>query len=124
MTEQDRAFDLDAALSRFEDVLLALPLDRALPDLDVLLARADVPREVLYRDERACKVLHEAVLARPFADIDRVARVRTEVELLTLEVEVLTDRLDDEHAAAADVRRAAARLAEVRRRLEEIRGRL
>lgn len=128
MTEPERSpetpMDLDAALCRLEDVILTLPVDRALPDLERLLAAAAVPPELLRRDERVLKVLHEAVLARPFGDLEAIGHARTEVELFTLEVEVLTDRLDDDQASADDVRRAAARLAEVRRRLEEIRGQL
>jgi hypothetical protein len=118
------AIDLDTALGRLEDVLLALPLDRALPDLEVLLDRAGVPAELLRRDERVLKVLHEAVLARPFADADDVGRVRTEVELLTLEVGVLGERLDDDATSDDEVVRAVARLREVRRRLAEVRGQL
>jgi hypothetical protein len=124
VTEHDPAIDLDTALSRLEDVLLALPLDRALPDLEQLLAAADVPLELLRRDERVLKVLHEAVLARPFADADDVASVRTEVELLTLEVEVLGDRLGDDTTGDDEVARAVARLREVRTRLAELRGQL
>ena len=124
MTEPERSFDLDAALSRLEDVLLTLSVDRALPDLDTLLASAGVPHELLRRDDRVLKVLHEAVLARPFADVDEVGRARTEVELLTLEVEVLTDRLGAVDTAPDEVERAIERLAEVRRRLEAIRSQL
>lgn len=121
---EDRAIDLDTALSRFEDVLLGLPLDRALPDLEVLLDRAGVPPELLRRDERVLKVLHEAVLARPFADLDDVGRIRTEVELLTLEVEVLTERLADRATSRVEVARAGTRLGEVRRRLQQVRDQL
>ncbi|MEX1164119.1 MAG: hypothetical protein WEB03_11125 [Nitriliruptor sp.] len=124
MAEQERELDLDAAVSRLEDVLLALPVHRALPDLDQLLARAGVPRELLHRDDRALKVLTEAVLARPLADVDAVGQVRTEVELLALEVEVLGDRLADPATTAVEVERAAARLADVRHRLEQLRDQL
>lgn len=124
VTEHDPAVDLDTALSRLEDVLLALPLDRALPDLGRLLAAADAPVDLLRRDERVLKVLYEAVIARPFGDADEVGRVRTEVELLTLEVEVLGDRLDDDATGEDEVARAVARLREVRARLEELRGQL
>jgi hypothetical protein len=124
VTGRDPAVDLDTALSRLEDVLLALPLDRAVPDLDQLLAAAAVPAELLRRDERVLKVLHEALIARPFGDVDEVGRVRTEVELLTLEVEVLGDRLDDDATGGDEVARAVARLAEVRARLEELRDQL
>ncbi len=120
MTEHDPQLDLDAAVSRLEDTLLALPVDRALPDLDVLLDRAGIPAALLRRDDRVLKVLHEAVLARPFADHELVARTRAEVELLTLEVEVVTDRLGDPTTSAEDLARAVARLTEVRARLEEL----
>lgn len=113
-------FDVDAALVRLEDLLLALPYDRALPDLSDLLERAGIPEASLRRDDRLLKVLHEAVLARPFAQLPDVQRVRTEVELLTLEVELLTDRLADGDAAATEVADAAHRLREVRLRLDEI----
>lgn len=124
MTDPDGPLDLDAALCRLEDVLLALPVDRALPDLDRLLGQARVPHELLRRDERVLKVLHEAVLARPFGDLGQVERVRTEVELLTLEVEVLTERLGADTSTEVEVEQASTRLAEVRRRLDEIRGQL
>jgi hypothetical protein len=116
--------DLDAALTRLEDLLLGLPFDRALPDLEALLARAEVPAELFRRDERALKLLHEAVVARPFGSLDAVQRVRTEVGLLTLEVELLTDRLADTSASQATLALANQRLAEVRARLDEIRGEL
>lgn len=116
--------DDDAARARLEDLLLSLPDDRALPDLPDLLDRAGVPDELLHRDERILKVLQEAVLARPFSRVGDVQRVRTEVELLTLEVEVLADRLADDHTAP-DVRDGATgRLAEVAARLAQIRGQL
>jgi hypothetical protein len=116
--------DPDAALVRLEDLLLGLPFDRALPDVEDLLDDADVPLDLLRRDERALKLLHEAVVARPFGSLDAVQQVRTEVGLLTLEVELLTDRLADPDAAPETVARANARLAEVHARLEEIRGEL
>jgi hypothetical protein len=122
--DRPESHDLEAALVRLEDLLLALPFDRALPDVDGLLAAADVPRELLRRDERALKLLHEAVVARPFGSLDAVHRVRTEVGLLTLEVELLTDRLTDRDAAPGTVARAEARLAEVRARLDDIRDEL
>jgi hypothetical protein len=113
-------FEFDRALARLEDVLLELPYDRALPDLDVLLGRAGVPAELLRRDERVLKVLHEAIVARPFGVIDDVLCTRTEVELCTLEVEVLTERLV-EHADDPDAfDRVSRRLAALRARLAEI----
>lgn len=117
-----RRDDPDAAVSRWEDVLSALPEDRALPDLEVLLARAELPVELLHRDERVLKVLHEAVLARPFGDLDVVARVRTEVEVLVLEVEVLTDRLRGDDTPTTVAVDAEERLRVARARLEELRG--
>lgn len=115
---------LDDALVRLEDHLLSLPYDRALPALDAILRAADVPPSVLRDDERARKVLHEAIVARPFGDEDTVARVGTEFELLTLEVEVLVQRLRDPASDPAEVARIDRRLAEVRARLDEVRRRL
>ncbi len=113
--------DVDAARVRLEDLLLTLPYERALPDLSELLDRARVPLELLRRDDRLLKVLHEAILARPLGQIDEVERVRTEVELLTLEVEVLTDRLSDPNSSLDEVAAAATRLREVEARLQEVR---
>jgi hypothetical protein len=120
----DAGFEFDLAVTRLEDVLLALPYDRALPELHVLLDRAGVPAELLHRDERVLKVLHEAIAARPYGDIDAVRSTRTEVELLTLEVEVLTDRLAAPTTDAELRERTLARLDEVRQRLDEVRGQL
>jgi septation ring formation regulator EzrA len=114
----------DRALSRFEDLLTTLPLDRAVPDLAELLHRAQVDEDLLRRDDRARKLLHEALMARPYGHLDVVTRVRTEVELLTLEVELLTDRLADPTSEVAAVRRAEERLREVRRRLDALRDAL
>lgn len=117
-------FEFDRALARLEDVLLALPYDRALPDLDVLLDRAGVPAELLRRDDRVLKVLHEAIVARPFGAVDDVRRTRTEVELCTLEVEVLTERLVEYADDPTALRQVTFRLAELRTRLAEIQDRL
>jgi len=116
--------DRDEALARLEDVLLSLPLERAVPDLHELLFRAGVDEELLRRDDRALKLLHEALVARPFGSLDAVQEVRTEVELLTLEVELLTDRLGDPATSQAESRRVGDRLVEVRSRLDELRDRL
>lgn len=113
--------DADAVRIRLEDLLLSLPYDRALPDLPDLLDRAGVPDELLHRDDRILKVLHEAVLARPLSQVAEAQRVRSEVELLTLEVEVLTDRLTAEDTHPVDLAAATMRLAEVTARLREIR---
>ena len=118
----------DAAVSRLEDHILGLPYDRALPALPELLAAAGVDPGLLRRDERARKVVHEAILARPLSDVDVVARRSAEVELLVLEVSVLTEDLRAAKAPDAGLvarQRAAAavvRLAAIRDRLEELRA--
>ena len=111
----------DAALARLEDVLLGLPEDRALPDLDELLRAAKVSREVVRQDERALKLLHEAMLARPLSDRDEVTRIRNHVEMMTLEVEVLTERIRDRETDPATAARALSRLDEIRIALGEVR---
>lgn len=113
--------DWDAALARLEDVLHAAPYERALPDLPTLLERADITERFLREDDRALKVLHEAIVARPLSSVDAIERVRTEVELLTLEVEVLTDRLADPTTSPADLARSTRRLADVRSMLDGLR---
>lgn len=110
-----------AAVSRLEEHLAGLPDDRALPDLATILADADVPMEVVEADERARKVLHEAILARPLASHEAVEQRRTEVELLTIEVGVLTATLEHADDAAA-VARARTRLAAIRQRLTSLRS--
>lgn len=112
----------DEALARLEDVLIQYPYDRALPDLTRILADAGVTEDYLHSDERALKVLHEAVVARPLASTDAVSRVRTEVELLTLEVRVLAERLVDPATSEDEARRVRSRLARVRGRLAEVRS--
>jgi hypothetical protein len=114
----------DEALARLEDVLLALPYDRAVPDLAEVLARAAFDRSLLLADDRAMKLLHEALVARPFGSLDAVQQVRTEVELLTLEVELLTERRADPRTADEEHARISRRLGDVRARLEELRGQL
>jgi hypothetical protein len=118
-----RWLEQDRALVRLEDALASLPLDRAVPDLRDVLAAAGVDEAVLL-DERAAKLLREALLARPFGSLTSVEPVRVEIELLTLEVEVLTERLADAHSDADVIDRAVARLQEVRARLDEVRGQL
>lgn len=119
-----RGLDLDAAVGRLEDVLLAQPYDRALPDLDDLLDRAGIPAAVVRRDDRALKALNEAVLARPFADLDQVVAARVEVELLTLEVEVLTEQLQAGASGTSSLLAANERLHEVRSVLERLQSQL
>lgn len=113
--------ELHVAASRLEEHLAGLPYDRALPDLETVLADAGVPAELLRQDERARKVLHEAILARPLASHEAVEQRRVEVELLTLEVSVLTQTLRRSDPEQDEARRAAARLAWIRTRLEELR---
>ena len=114
----------DDALCRLEDVLLAAPFDRALPDLDQLLARARVTRRFLQQDERARKLISEAVLARPFADHEDVRRSRAHVEMMVLEVEVLTQRLRDPDTPTELAARASDRLHELRAQLARLRDEL
>ncbi len=118
--DEDAAFDVDSARVRWEDLLLSLPYDRALPNLPDLLDRAGVSDALLRRDERLLKVLHEAVLARPLSQQHEAHQLRTEVELLTLEVELLTDRLSGHGVPREDAEAAVDRLQEVQERLDEI----
>lgn len=113
--------ELHVASSRLEEHLASLPYDRALPDLETILADAGVPVALLHQDERARKVLHEAILARPLASHEAVEQRRVEVELLTLEVSVLTQTLRRADPDRAEAGRAAERLAWIRVRLEELR---
>lgn len=125
----DMAHGLDqhGALCRLEELLLRLPVDRALPDLEVLLRAADAGPELL-ADDRALKLLYEAALARPFGRLEEVQELQVEVELLTVEVGVLTAGLAaagpepgqvDGSGAAPDAQQAAirARLATINARL-------
>lgn len=112
----------DEALGRLEDYLAAYPRGRALPDLSTLLEEADVPEQFIREDERAQKVLHEAVTARPLGSLARVDQLTTEVELLTLEVEVLADRLERPDISEDEKDQVAERLSHARRRLDEIRS--
>lgn len=120
----DAPEDEDAALARLEDVLLALPEDRALPDLEMLLSQAKYPPELLRRDDRALKLINEAVLARPFATEQDTAATRSHLELMLLEVEVLTARLRDPGADVESVASARTRLQVIRDELDRIRDQL
>lgn len=112
----------DDALCRLEDVLLALPFDEALPDLADLLDRARVPLSLVEHDERARKLLGEAILARPAVERDVVQRARVRVELLTLEVRVLRDRLQDPGTGADEVAAIVDRLEMVEQQLRSLSG--
>lgn len=114
----------DEALASLEDVLHGYAYDRVLPDLATILGDAGVSEDFLRSDERAIKVLHEAIVARPLASVDAVGELRTEVELLTLEVSVLADRLADDATSTEEAARATGRLGEVRRTLDQLRRHL
>lgn len=111
----------DDALCRLEDVVLAAPFDRALPDLDELLARAEVPLSFVQQDERALKLIREAMLARPFSAPHEVRRSRAHVEMMALELEVLTHRLRDPASPPEVAERAATRLDELGAELDRLR---
>lgn len=115
---------LEEALVRLEDVLHAYPYDRALPELAVILDAAGVGEDLLRADDRAAKLLHEAILARPLSSYDAVTRAQTEVELLTLEVGVLQERLTSPDVAPGQVERVRTRLDRIRQRLVEVRSQL
>lgn len=125
MVEHDGTHDWHAAeeaVARLEDVLGRLPFDRALPALPTLLELADVPLSLVQADERARKLIHEALLARPLSDQGEVELRRTEVESLLLEVRLLTDVLQDPDAPQDAAARARGRLAGIRARLRELRS--
>ena len=109
------SFDAEAALARLDDVVLGLPTDALLPDVDDLLARAKVPSE-LHDDPRVLALLEDAVRARPWGRPERRDQVAQQVSLLELEVDVWRGRLattdDPEELAAAEVslRRVRAQL--------------
>ena len=113
--------ELHAAASRLEEHLASLPYDRALPDLATILSDAGVPLTLLQQDERARKVLHEAIRARPLSSREAVEQRRVEIELLTLEVSVLNGALEEATPDSAAADRALRRLAVIRERLEELR---
>lgn len=113
----------DEALQRLEDLLLTCPVDRALPDIDRIVEEAGLPEGFLRGDERARKLLRDAVHARPLSSLDEVARLRTEVELLTLEAGVITERLRD-RTHPRDRARLHERLARIGQRLDEVRREL
>jgi hypothetical protein len=119
----DASSSWDDALQRLEDVLLAYPTDRAVPDLQQLLDEVDLPEGFLLEDDRALKLLRDAIHTRPLASVDEVSRLRTEVELLTLEARVITERLTTGAAGATGPSARAdtdARLERIRHRLAEI----
>ena len=117
---EDTAGAWEDALCRLEDILLAQAWDRSLPDLVDLLDRARVPLSIVEHDERARKLLGEAMLARPVGEGGPVHRARVRVEFLTLEMQVLSERLRDPKAPRDEARRAVARIDEVGQQLRRL----
>lgn len=113
--------DWDDALSRLEETLNGYSERQALPDLATILRDAHVSEEFLVGDDRAVKVLSEAVLARPLSSLQAVEQRRTHVELLSMEVRLLTERLEDPSADPAEVSATVARLRDIRSALDELR---
>ncbi|MFO7779197.1 MAG: hypothetical protein R6V28_12655 [Nitriliruptoraceae bacterium] len=118
-----RWVQVDRAVVRLQEVLESLSRRRALPDLDELLAAAGADRRLL-EDERARKLLQEAIRQRPLSCLEEVRVLRTEVELLTVEVAVLQERLTDRAIDAAERRELLARLGRVRRRCRHLAAQL
>lgn len=110
---------IDRAVTRLQEVLEQQAPQRALPDLDQLLAAAGADRSLL-EDERACKLLQEAVRQRPLSSLDEVRVLRTEVELLTVEVGVLQERLSDTAIDGDQRQELLAQLARVRLRCQQV----
>lgn len=117
---EDAAGAWEDALCRLEDTLLAQAWDRALPDLADLLEHARVPLSVVEHDERARKLLGEAMLGRPAGEGGPVRRARQRVEFLTLEVQVLSERLRDPQVPSDEARRAVDRIDEVNQQLRRL----
>ncbi len=113
----------DEALERLETFVERYPRSRAMPGLEGIARRADVPVDFLREDERAHKVLFGALAGRPLSTVESLRQAHTEVELLLLEVRVLTERLEST-SDSARIRRTSERLAYIRRRLNEIRSKL
>lgn len=112
---------VDRAVTQLQEALEALPRHRALPDLDELLAAVGADRSLL-EDERARKLLQEAIRQRPLSSTEEVRVLRTEVELLTVEVAVLQERLHGTALDAAERQELLARLRRLRRRCQQVAG--
>lgn len=110
---------VDRAVGRLQELLDHLPRSRALPDLDDLLARADTDRSLL-SDERARKLLDDALRDRPLSSLEEVRVLRTEVELLTVEVSVLEERLAETAMSTPERAALLARLSRVRARCRQV----
>lgn len=109
----------DEAVSRLEEVLARHPFDRALPPIEQLLDEARIDRDVLAGDERAQKILDEAVRARPLSTLEAIAEVRTQVEVLSVEVGMLHRQLAGEALTDEELEDAGRRLAAIRALLDE-----
>lgn len=111
----------DAALVRLEETLRGYDFERALPDLGTILSDAGISRALLREDDRAMKLLHEAIVARPLSSLESVARAHTEVELLSLEVSVLNERLEEPGLDGDEAARILARLEGMQAALADLR---
>ena len=109
----------ERALSRLQDVLEGLSTSRALPGLDHILELAGAHPDLL-EDDRARKLLAEAIAHRPLSAVEEVRVLRTEVELLTVEVQVLGERLADPTLSGTHRRELTTRLARVRDRIAQV----
>lgn len=114
---------MDEDLQRLEAVLGEFPDHRALPDVEELLASAGLGLEVL-EDERARKLVMDALSTRPHGHLEGVRAVSTEVELLVLEVRELTAALRSGTLDRAGLDRIDDRLAWARQRLSELQDEL
>lgn len=114
---------MDEDLLRLEAVLGNFPDHRALPDVEELLAAAGLDAGVL-DDERARKLLLDALTTRPHGHLDSVRVVATEVELLVLEVAELTAALRAGVADRLALLRIDGRLSWAEQRLRQLQGEL
>ena len=110
---------VDRAVGRLQELLDRLPRGRALPDLDGLLEQAGADRSLL-ADERARKLIDEALRDRPLSSLEELRVLRTEVELLTVEVAVLEERLAETAVSAPERDALLARLGRVRARCRQV----
>ena len=90
----------DEAVARLEEVLAAHPFD-------------------LDEDERAQKILAEAIRARPLSSLDAIAEVRTQIEVLAVEIGMLHRQLEGDPLTGDELEDAGRRLAEIRSLLDE-----
>lgn len=110
----------EAAFARLEDVLIGLPADRVLPDLDDLLLRAKMEPAQVLDDHRVAAILLAAVRVRPWGDDGQRADVAASLSLLELELDVLVARLTRPNLSDDLLVRTTQRLAGVRRELNAL----